>query len=163
MGPSWWSAALWLAAALFFQITFARFLTFRDATPSAVLVVVVWYAIRVDTRRAAIYGLAAGLCTDLLATGTGGAFTISTTLVAVFAGLFSRNFFADSLPLAATMAAVVTLLRSALFWTMMAWEGYPGGLGVVHLHQAIWEALFNAALMILGTLAARRLGIYAPR
>ncbi len=163
VGPLWWHAALWLLAALIFQLTVARFLAFRGAAPSAVLVVVVWYAIRVDVRRAGSFGLAAGICTDLLSTGTGGAWTVATTLVAIFAALLSRNFFADSLTLAAAVAAVATLLRNGIFWAMMGWQGYPAGLGSIHLHEALWEALLNAILMVLGTLLARRAGLYARR
>jgi rod shape-determining protein MreD len=144
--------------ALLFQTTLAHFLVFHAAVPSAVLVVVVWYAIRVDTRRAALYGLVAGLCEDIIATNTGGAWTMSTTLVAVLAGLLSRNFFADSLPLAATMVALATLTRAGLFWSIRALEGYPPGLGSQHLHEALWQALFNAVLMAGGILIARRVG-----
>ena len=128
----------------------------RNAEPSFVLVAVVWFAIRVNTQRAAIYGLAAGLCEDLLSTSTGGAWTISTTLVAIIAGTLSRGFFADSLPLVSLITAIATLLRSLLFWIVMAFEGYPSGLATPHFHQALWEALFNAILMIVVMLAVRR-------
>jgi rod shape-determining protein MreD len=155
VGPLWWHAAVWLAIALLFQITFARFFALHNAFPSAVLVVVVWYAIRVDTRRAATYGLVAGLCQDILATGSGAAWTISTMSVAVLAGTLSSNFFADSLPLAAAMAAFATLVGQAIFWIVMALEGYPPGLGVVHFHQALWEALLNAILIVIAVLLVR--------
>ena len=128
----------------------------RNAEPSFVLVAVVWFAIRVNTRRAAIYGLAAGLCEDLLSTATGGAWTISTTLVAIIAGTLSRGFFADSLPLVSLITAIATLLRSLIFWIVMGFEGYPTGLATTHFHQALWEALFNAILMIVVMLAVRR-------
>ncbi len=129
----------------------------RGAVPSAILVVVIWYAIRVDVRRAAIFGLAAGLCEDLLATGTGGAWTISTTLVAILAGLLSRNFFADSVPLAAGMVALATLIRAGLFWFIMGLQGYPGGMATMHLHEAAWQALLNAALMIVVVFISRHI------
>jgi rod shape-determining protein MreD len=149
VGPPWWLATLWLLAALLFQLVAARWFTLRDAIPSAVLVAVVYYAIRVDTRRAAIYGLAAGLCDDLLSTGTGGAWTIATTLVAIFAGMLSRNFFADSLLLAASMAAVATVLRNTIFWIVRSAEGYPSGMAGLHFHQMLWQALLNAALIAI--------------
>jgi len=136
-------------------MTLAHALTFRGAVPSAVLVAVVWYAIRVDARRAAIFGLAAGLCEDLLAGGTGGSWTVSTTLVAAATGFVSGNFFADSLPLAAATAALATLARNAIFWIMMSFEGYPPGLGGIHFHQTLWQALLDAALIVIAMLLAR--------
>ncbi|MBV8489172.1 MAG: hypothetical protein JO199_01490, partial [Candidatus Eremiobacteraeota bacterium] len=59
MGPPWHVAALWLLAAVIVQSTVVHYLALRNVVPSFVLVVVVWYAIRVDARRAAVYGLLA--------------------------------------------------------------------------------------------------------
>jgi rod shape-determining protein MreD len=140
---------------LLVQVTLVRFVSIRGVVPSLVLVAVVWYAIRVDSRRAAIYGLIAGLCEDVLATGTGGAWTISTTLVAIVAGMLSRGFFADSIPLVAVICAVATLVRNLLFWIVMGVEGYPPGLGMMHFHQALLQALLNAALMAVIALGVR--------
>lgn len=155
-GPSWLVAAGWLLAALFAQITIAHYIAIRDVAPSFVLVAVVWFAIRVDAQRATTYGLAAGLAEDILATGTGGAWTISTTLVAIIAGALSRGFFADSVPLVCTITAIATLLRSLIFWIVMAFEHYPPGLARLHFHQAMIEALLNALVMLAAVLAARR-------
>lgn len=127
----------------------------RGIAPSLVLIAVVWYAIRVDFRRAAIYGLIAGVFEDILATGTGGAWTISTTLVALIAGMLSRGFFADSIPLAAAIVAVATLVHSLAFWLVMGIQGYPSGLGMLHFHHAIIQAIFNAAIMAVVTLIVR--------
>ncbi len=147
---------MWLVIALLLQVTLLHFVTIHDVAPSLVLVAVVWFAIRVNTRRAAIYGLAAGVCEDILATATGGAWTISTTLVAIIAGTLSRGFFADSLPLVSLITAVATLLRWLLFWMVMALEGYPSGLATMHFHQALLQAVLNAAVMIAVMLAVRR-------
>lgn len=133
-----------------------HYVNIRGAEPSLVLVAVVWYAIRVNTRRAAIYGLAAGVCEDILATLTGGAWTISTTLVAIIAGTLSRGFFADSIPLVSLITAIVSLLRSLLFWIVMALEGYPSGLARLHFHEALLEAALNGAIMIVVMLVVRR-------
>ncbi len=157
VGPRWYVAAAWLAAALLAQATVVHALAVRDAVPSVVLVVVVWYAIRVDTWRAAAFGLAAGLCEDVLATQTGGAWTISTTLVAIAAGVLSRGFFADSIPLVASITLVASLARSLIFWTVMALQGYPGGLGTLHFHQALVQAALNVGLSILAMLVLRRI------
>lgn len=156
-GPAWWVAAAWLFAALLLQVTIAHYLSIRGVFPSFVLVVVVWYAIRVDTRHAAAYGLIAGLCEDILSTGTGGAWMISTTLVAILAGTLSRGFFADSLPLVATLVAVATLVRQLLFWIVWGLEGYPSGLGWIHFREAILQAVLNTALVLIVMFIVRRI------
>jgi rod shape-determining protein MreD len=156
VGPRWYIAAAWLAAALIAQSTVLHAFAIRNVVPSFVLVVVVWYAIRVDAPRAALFGLAAGLSEDVLSSQSGGAWTISTTLVAVLAGMLSRGFFADSLPLVCTIVAVATLVRSLLFWTVMGFEGYPPGLGSIHLHEAVLQAVLNVVVMLVAMLAVRR-------
>ena len=156
VGPRWYVAAAWLAAALIAQSTILHAVAIRDVVPSVVLVVVVWYAIRVDAPRAALFGLFAGLCEDVLSPQSGGAWTISTTLVAVLAGMLSRGFFADSLPLVCTIVAFATLVRSLLFWTVMGFEGYPPGLGAMHLREALLQAVMNVAVMLVAMLVVRR-------
>lgn len=156
VGPPWYVAAAWLAAALLLQSTLLHAFAIRDVVPSVVLLVVVWYAIRVDAPRAALYGLAAGLCEDILTATSGGAWTISTTLVAILAGMLSRGFFADSIPLVCTIVAFATLVRSLLFWTVMGFEGYPPGLGGLHFHQALLQAVMNVAFMLATMFAVRR-------
>ncbi len=143
-GPAWWIAGIYLLAALLAQIEVLHFFRFRNAEISLVLIVVVWYAVRVDIRRAAAYGLIAGLFEDVLATQTGAAWTISTTATAILAGMLSRGFFADSIPLIAVIVAVATLIRNLLFWIVMALEGYPAGHAAQHLHQTLWQAALNA-------------------
>lgn len=142
--------------ALLAQVTLVHFVTVRGVEPSLVLVAVVWFAIRVNTQRAAIYGLAAGLGEDILATGTGGAWTISTTIVAVIAGALSRGFFADSLPLVCVITAIATLVRLLVFWVVMAFEHYPSGLAVLHFHEAWVAAALNAFVMLVAMIVARR-------
>jgi len=132
-----------------------HFFTVRGATVSAVLIVVVWYAIHADARRAAIFGLAAGLFEDVLDTGTGGAWTLSTTLTAILAGVISRGFFADSMPLVAGVVVFATLLRTFLFWLVMAGEGYPTGLGWMHFHGALLQAALNAVFIVIIMLIGR--------
>jgi rod shape-determining protein MreD len=156
VGPRWYVAAAWLAAALVAQSTVLHALAIHNVVPSVVLVVVVWYAIRVDAPRAALFGLFAGLFEDVLSPQSGGAWTISTTLVAVLAGMLSRGFFADSLPLVCTIVAFATLVRSLLFWTVMGFEGYPPGLGAMHFREALLQAVMNVAVMLVAMLVVRR-------
>ncbi len=129
---------------------------FRNVVPSIVFVAVVWYAIRVDLWQAAAYGLAGGLLEDLLATGTGAAFTISTVIGAITAQVISRGFFADSFPLVATITIAATFARQLVFWVVWGFEGYPPGLATMHFHEAIVQAAMNAAVMMLVMLVLRR-------
>jgi rod shape-determining protein MreD len=156
VGPPWYAAAAWLFGALVAQGTIVHALAIRAVVPSIVLVVVVWYSIRVDARRAAMYGLIAGLCEDALSAGTGAAWMISTGLAAVVASTLSRGFFSDSVPLAGAITVVATLLRALLFWIVMAVCGYPAGLGAIHLHEALFQAVLNATIVVAAVLVARR-------
>jgi rod shape-determining protein MreD len=148
--------ALVLLGAIVAQATLLHFVAIRGAIPSLVLVAVVWFAIRVDVRRAAIYGLFAGICEDVLAAGTGGAWTISTTITAMLASVLSRGFFADSIPIVAAATAIATLVRALIFWTVMSLEGYPGGLAGAHFHRALWQALLDVVVMVAAMLIVRR-------
>lgn len=154
-GPEWWVAALYLIVALIAQIELLHFFQFRGAGLSVVLVVVVWFALRSDMLGAAAYGLAAGLLEDIFSAQTGGAWTVSTTIVAVVANYSTRWFFADSIPVIAGMVVVATLLRRMLFWVVMAIGGYPPGYARLHLHQALWEALINAVFAAIALLLVR--------
>ncbi|HTU68840.1 MAG TPA: rod shape-determining protein MreD [Candidatus Baltobacteraceae bacterium] len=156
IAPTWYICAAWLVLAIFLQVRFMHLLAIRNVEPSLVLVAVVWYAIRVEPWRAAAFGLAGGIAEDLLSYGTGGAWTISTTVVAIVAGMISRGFFADSLPLVATITFVATLVRQLVFWVVMGFEGYPSGLGMMHFHEALFEGLLNAATMMIVMLVMRR-------
>jgi rod shape-determining protein MreD len=152
--PIWWRAALYLFIALFVQLNLMHYAQFRGAEASAVLIVVVWYALRADLLSAAALGVCAGLCEDIFGyTGVG--WTIATPLVAMFVSWLSRWFFSDSVPILAGVTILATLLRQMIFWIVMALQGYPPGYARVHFHQALWEALLNAVLVTLLLLLAR--------
>ncbi|MDQ6930001.1 MAG: hypothetical protein M3126_04970 [Candidatus Eremiobacteraeota bacterium] len=144
-----------MAIALLAQVTLLHYFTFRGNSIGVVLVVVVWYAIHAGPRRSAMFGLAAGALEDLLDTGTGGAWTLSTTLTAILASVVSRGFFADSMPLVAGVVIFATLVRALVFWLVMGAQGYPTGLGWMHFHAALWQALINAAFILAVMLAGR--------
>jgi len=156
-GPSWARAAIWLAAALLLQVTGLVAPRWHQAVPSAVLIAVLWFAVRSDPRRAGLYGLIAGLCEDAIAGTTGGAWTLSTTVVAVLASRASAVFFADSIPLIAVLAFIATLVRDALFWSVMALEGYPAGLGTLHAHAAVRQGVLNAVVAAALVAIVRRI------
>ena len=161
VGPAWYVAAAWLVLALVAQATIVHYFAIRNVVPSFVLAVVVWYAIRVDARRAAVYGLAAGFCEDALSAQSGAAWTVSTGLSALLASLLSRGFFADSIPLATGITVIATLVRSLLFWIVMALAGYPPGLAQMHFHEALLQSAFNAAIIVAAMLVARRFDLPA--
>lgn len=152
--PPWWRAALYLALALVVQIEVMHYAGFRGAEASAVLVVVVWYALRADLLGAAVFGLLAGLCEDAFS-ATGFGWTAGTEFTALFVSWLSRWFFADSIPVVAGVVIAATLLRRMVFWIVMALQGYPPGYARIHLHTALWEALLNAVLVCVLMLVAR--------
>jgi len=155
--PAWYVSAAWLLLALFAQACFMHAFTIHNVEPNLVLVAVVWYAIRVEGWRAAAYGLAAGFALDLLSFGTtGGAWTIATTAVALVSSTISRGFFADSVPLVATITFVATLVVRLIFWVVMSFEGYPRGLAMIHFHEALFEAVLNALVMTVVIVVNRR-------
>ncbi len=156
-GPEWWVPALLLIVALLLQSEVAHYFTLRGGQLSMVLVVVVWYGLRADFLRAAIFGLIAGACEDAIGAQTGASWMIATTFTAVFASALSRWFFADSIPVTAGVVFAATLLQRLIFWVAMAiWMAYPAGYARLHLHQAVWEALLNALFVIVAMMIARR-------
>lgn len=133
-----------------------HYVAVRGVVPSLVLAAVVWYAIRVDARRAVLYGLVAGLCEDALSAQSGAAWTVSTSLSALVASVLSRGFFADSIPLVVVITIVTTLVRALLYWVVAALGGYPSGLALMHLHEAVLASVLNAVVMVVAMLLARR-------
>lgn len=144
-------------AAELLQATIFHRLIFHNVEMSLVLVAVVWYATRVDAVHAAAFGLAAGVLEDTLSATTGGAWTISTTTVALVISFISRGFFADSYPLLATITVVATLVRQLVFWIVMDFEGYPSGLAGMHTREALVQCVLNAALMLFVIFFSRRI------
>ena len=144
-----------LAAALLLQLELMHYLTWRGAEPSLILVLVVWYALHADWRRAAVFGIVAGACEDTFDL-SGGSWTIATAGTALFASSLTRWFFADSVAIACAVAFVCTLLRRMIFWIAMALTvNYPPGYAGVHFHQALWSSLMNAGLMAVCMAALR--------
>jgi rod shape-determining protein MreD len=157
VAPTWYICAGWLLLAVLAQVCVMHLLRIRNVEPSLILVAVIWYSIRVEAWRAATYGLAAGVAEDLLTYGTGGAWTIATTSVALLASFMTRGFFADSIPLVATITLVATVAQRLIFWVAMGFEGYPSGLGMMHFHEALIEAALNAVVMTIVMIVNRRI------
>ncbi|HUY11726.1 MAG TPA: rod shape-determining protein MreD, partial [Candidatus Dormibacteraeota bacterium] len=142
--PAWWHVALALALALLAQATVLHAMQWGGAPPSVVLLVVVWYSVRLDPQRAAILGLLAGLAEDLLSGTTGGSWTPATTLVAIMTASLSRAFFGNSPLLFAALAFFATLVRDSLFWGIAKMAGMPFAWSTLHFHQALRQAILDA-------------------
>jgi rod shape-determining protein MreD len=156
-GPSFWRSAGFVALGLFVQTVFAPYLLVRSGIPSFVTIVVVLYALRLGARRGAVLGLIAGVLTDCVA-GTGGAWTIAYTLVALLAGGVSRGFFADGMLLPSIAVGLAVIARSAIFWIVMSAEGYPRGYGSTHLHGALESGVLTAIYAFVYLLFRNRFG-----
>lgn len=134
--------------AVFIQTMFAQFVTFHSAVPSLVTIAVVLYAAKVGARRGAILGIVAGVLEDSFA-GSGGAWTIATTLTALAVGGISRTFFSDGFAMLSALVAIAVLMRDALFWVVMSIQGYPRGFAGAHLHAALWQAGMTGVCTLL--------------
>jgi hypothetical protein len=99
----------------------------------------------------------AGVLTDAVA-GTGGAWTLAYTLLALVCGGITRGFFADGVVLPSLFVGVAVVVRSALFWIIMSAEGYPRGFGAVHLHAALESGVLTAVYAFVYLLFRSRFG-----
>lgn len=154
--PSLAAAVGWLVVAALAQATFLHAFAIRGAVPSPIVVVVVLYALRLDLKRGLAIGALGGLLEDALSGGTGGAWTLATALVAVSATAASRFVFSDSPAAIVAAIAVGALLRSALFWIFMGLGGYPHGLALAHLHNAIASAVYTSLIGAVAVLILDR-------
>lgn len=152
-GPALWPTIGWVVLALFAQTVAAPWITFRHASPSLVTIAVVLYALRCGPLRGAVLGAIAGTLTDIIA-GTGGGWTIAQTAIGLGVGAVSGGFFADGVLPPSFLVAGAVLVRNAIFWSVMAFEGYARGYGTTHLHETIWQAALTGACAF-GYLAVR--------
>ena len=150
-----WPTIGWVVLAVFAQTVLAPYLQYRGTVPSLVTIAIVLYALRVGARRAAIVGIIAGAIEDALG-GTGGAWTIATTLIALGAGTVARGFFSDGFPILGALIALTVLVRDAIFWFVMSLQGYPPGLGTAHFHTAVVQAVITGVIAILYLVARSR-------
>ena len=142
--PVWWHVAVALLLALLAQGTLLSRLTWADIPPSAVLLVVIWFSVRLGPQRAAMLGLVAGLCEDLLSGTTGGSWMLATLAAAVLTALLSQRFFSDSPLLYAALAFVGTFIRNAVFWAAMQIAGSPFAWSGLHFHDAVRQSILDA-------------------
>ena len=143
VGPAYWPALGWTSLLAFAQTVVVPLLAFRGAVPSLVTIAVVLYASRAGARRGAMLALPAGLLEDIFA-GTGGGWTIATTVVALMVGGFSRRMFADGAFVPAVLCGLAVLVRDLMFWSVMRVEGFPAGFALAHAHTSLWRALLTA-------------------
>jgi rod shape-determining protein MreD len=155
--PAFWRSAGYVALGLFAQTVFAPLLHVRSGMPSFVTIAVVLYALRAGARRGAVLGILAGILTDAVS-GTGGAWTLTYTALALGCGAVSRSFFADGAVWPAVFVGVALVVRNTLFWIVMTAEGYPRGLGAAHLHGALESAALTAVCAFAYLLFRARFG-----
>jgi rod shape-determining protein MreD len=156
-GPDFWRSAGFVALGLFVQTAFAPLLLVREGVPSFVTIAVVLYALRVGARRGALLGLVAGVLSDAVS-GTGGAWTIAYTVLALACGGVARGFFADGLVPPSLFVGAAAVVRSAIFWAIMSFEGYPRGFGTTHLHAALESGALTAVYAFVYLLFRERFG-----
>ncbi|MFN2459079.1 MAG: rod shape-determining protein MreD [Candidatus Velthaea sp.] len=155
-GPSLLPTIGWAALAVLAQTTFAPYLMYRGAVPSFVTIAIVLYAIRAGARRGAVLGIIAGALEDVFA-GTGGAWTVASTIVALGVGAVARGFFSDGFPMLGALVAITVLARDTVFWLVMRLEGYPPGLATAHAHTAIVQAALTGFITVLYLIGRSRL------
>ncbi|MDB5070024.1 MAG: hypothetical protein JWM87_1135 [Candidatus Eremiobacteraeota bacterium] len=156
VGPAYWPALGWTSLLAFAQTVVVPLLAFRGAVPSLVTIAVVLYASRAGARRGAMLALPAGLLEDIFA-GTGGGWTIATTVVALLVGGFSRRMFADGAFVPAVLCGFAVLVRDVIFWSVMRIEGYPAGFALAHAHTSLWRALLTAIVAFVWLVVRGRL------
>ena len=143
VGPAYWPVLGWTALVTLGQTVVIPLLAFRGAVPSLVTIAVVLYASRAGARRGALLALPAGLLEDIFA-GTSGGWTVSTTIVALLVGGFSRRMFTDGAFAPAVLCGFAVLARDLVFWSVMRVEGFPYGFATAHLHTSLWRAALTA-------------------
>jgi rod shape-determining protein MreD len=156
VGPAYWPVLGWTSLLAFAQTVVVPLLAFRGAVPSLVTIAVVLYASRAGARRGALLALPAGLLEDIFA-GTGGGWTIATTIVALLVGGFSRRMFADGAFVPAVLCGFAVLVRDLVFWSVMRIEGYPAGFALAHAHTSLWRALLTAIVAFVWLVVRGRL------
>jgi len=134
--------------AVFAQTLFARFALFHGTVPSLVTIAVVLYSVKAGAGRGALLGVFAGSLEDSLA-GSGGAWTIATTLMGLAAGTVARGFFSDGFVMLGGLVALGIVLRDTVFWVVMSLEGYPRGLARTHVHSTLWQAAITGLCALL--------------
>ncbi len=137
------------------QATVVHWLAVRGVVPSLVVIAVVFAAVRMRVTAAVLLGALAGLLEDALG-ASGGAWTIATCAVAVLASWTTRRFFTDSVSVTLGAVALCTLLRAAIFWSIMSLAGYPPGMGTTHLHGALWDTLYTTFIAAVAIIVRTR-------
>jgi len=154
--PTWWVAALALVVALGVQACFAPFIAFRGATPSLVLLVVTWFALRGGIVYGLAFGMFAGACEDALGGSTDAGWTVATGFAGAFAGRCAGTWFADTKVVLVPGIAALTFARFAVFAFAMALSGHR--LALTYVHVALWQSALDGLLAYIGLTIAPSLG-----
>ena len=144
--PPYWATALALGCAVLLQTEVGPWFALRGATPSFVLLFVMWYGLRTGAAQGLLVGAIAGACEDALAGWTGGAWTIATATLGALAGRSAGTFVSESRAWLVGWAGLGTLLRYAIFVVALGAEGRTLALPEAHAHAIVWQAALDAAL-----------------
>ncbi len=162
--PPWYAVAALLAGALLAQSTLAPVLSLRGAAPPFVLLLVFWFAVRSGSLPGLAFGLFAGACEDALAWNGAPGWTFATGAIGALAGRLHGTQLAESRVWMILGAAGAALARYALFAVFEQLGGRAPELASQHLHAALWQAAYAAALAgLLVTFVPAARGSHEPR
>jgi rod shape-determining protein MreD len=147
--PAWWKVALALVIALLVQTTIAPHLAIRGATPSLVLLLVLWYGLRTSFPAGLLFGTIAGALEDALAGWTGAAWTISSAIVGALAGRTAGTVLTESRLWLVPYVALATVVRYGIYAVVLRAEGHVVALPATHAHALFWQALLNGLIAYL--------------
>jgi len=158
--PRFWVLVLLAMAAALLQATLLHGVAIRGGRLSLLTVLIVWTGLRCGVTTGGWLGLIGGIFEDAL--GGGGVNVLGATLAGFGAGLLSRRFFSDSIPVFAGAVAATTLLRTLANYAVI--ELAFGERGMFHRmsHEMLWQIVLNvfAAIVVLLVLRAAS---HAPR
>jgi len=155
--PPWPIAYGALAVALLLQTTVLHALHLRGGALSAVFLVVLWYAGSAPAGSGAFFALVAGACEDALSGVTGAAWTIATPIATLLAArVVHQTPWRNPLFLGA-LTGLAALVRSIMFWIVMAIERRAQQVGSAEMHTAVWSAALDALVAAAAVTAFRAL------
>ena len=70
-------------------------------------------------------------------------------MIPLGAGTLGRGFFSDGFLIQGFLVALAVALRDLVYWTLERFEGFPHGLGLVHLHVGLIQAALTGLLTIV--------------
>jgi rod shape-determining protein MreD len=139
-----------LLGAVLLQVAIAPRIAVFGVVPDLLLLVVITLALVEGPTAGAVVGFAAGLLTDLVATGPIGPSALVLSLVGYFAGSLSASLFAEGWWLPVIVVSVATLVAGTAYMLMLVLLGQDlGPLGAVFLSKVLPGAVYDTVLAVL--------------